>query len=506
MLQLCFYTEQLARIQGRWPERDARRQRARRARELPAGRLLRLLPAAAGAVPRRGRRTGSRPTPTRSTTARSASSSRSARSSGSGTTTSRSSPGSGGRRSTGSPPRASRPSRLSRRRSETKIPKLRAETLAKLRSRPRSSSTAGRPASSSTSSSRSSPSAASRFCPSRAPGDIWLDLEGDPWYEPQRGIEYLLGWVYLEDGEPRYDCIWGLDRAEEKAGFERLLDLICERRARFPGMHVYHYAPYERTALQRLMGEHGTREAELDDLLRGEVLVDLFRVVRQALRLSLPSYSIKEVEEFYGFERGEEMRGGGGAVVAFEEWLEARDGRDPRGDPRLQRGRLPLAVRAAPVAAAPAPGRRSSGARRPRSARSRRRRRSGSRSARGSRRSCSRARRRASRAGCSRTCSSTTGARRSRSGGPTSTTSRLDEEELFECDRGDGRARARRAGRGRAVVRVHVLVPGPGAQDRQRGGRPGDGEGATTSPSTTSTASSGCAGAGSARTSRSRAR
>ncbi len=113
---------------------------------------------------------------------------------------------------------------------------------------------------------------------------------------------------------------------QEKEGFERLLDLIRERRARFPGMHVYHYAAYERTALQRLMGEHGTREAELDDLLRGEVLVDLLRVVRQAVRLSLDSYSIKEVEAFYGFERGEEMRGGGSAVVAFEEWLEAREG------------------------------------------------------------------------------------------------------------------------------------------------------------------------------------
>jgi hypothetical protein len=73
------------------------------------------------------------------------------------------------------------------------------------------------------------------------------------------------------------------------------------------------------------MGEHGTRESELDDLLRGEVLVDLYRVVRQALRLSLPSYSIKEVEAFYGFERGEELAGGGSAVVAFEEWLEARE-------------------------------------------------------------------------------------------------------------------------------------------------------------------------------------
>jgi predicted RecB family nuclease len=162
--------------------------------------------------------------------------------------------------------------------------------------------------------------------PQPSPGDIWLDFEGDPWYEPARGLEYLAGWVWLgDDGEPQYEHIWSLDREQEKAGFERLIDLIREHRAREPGMHVYHYAPYERTALQRLMGEHGTRESELDDLLRGEVLVDLFRVVRQALRLSLPSYSIKELEAFYGFERGEEMGGGGSAVVAFEEWLEARE-------------------------------------------------------------------------------------------------------------------------------------------------------------------------------------
>jgi uncharacterized protein len=163
--------------------------------------------------------------------------------------------------------------------------------------------------------------------PEPSPGDIWLDLEGDPWYEPGRGLDYLFGWVYLDDeGVARYDCIWALGREEEKAGFERLLDLICERRRRLPGMHIYHYAPYERSALQRLMGEHGTCEHELDELLRGEVLVDLYRVTRQALRLSLESYSIKQVEAFYGFERAEELGGGGGAAVSFEEWLEVREG------------------------------------------------------------------------------------------------------------------------------------------------------------------------------------
>ena len=159
--------------------------------------------------------------------------------------------------------------------------------------------------------------------PEPNPGDMWLDLEGHPWFEPARGLEYLFGWIELDqEGQPRYECLWAHDRAEERTAFERLLDTITERRRRFPGMHVYHYAPYEATALKRLMGEHGTRESELDDLLRGEVLVDLYRVTRQALRASVARYSIKDVEELYGFERTAEVSGGSESVVAFEEWLE----------------------------------------------------------------------------------------------------------------------------------------------------------------------------------------
>jgi predicted RecB family nuclease len=159
--------------------------------------------------------------------------------------------------------------------------------------------------------------------PEPNPGDIWLDLEGHPWFEPARGLEYLFGWIELdEDGRPRYECLWAHDRREEKTSFERLMDAIAERRRRFPGMHVYHYAPYEATALKRLMGEHGTRESGLDDLLRGEVLVDLYRVTRQALRASVSSYSIKDIEELYGFRRTADVSGGSESVVAFEEWLE----------------------------------------------------------------------------------------------------------------------------------------------------------------------------------------
>jgi predicted RecB family nuclease len=162
--------------------------------------------------------------------------------------------------------------------------------------------------------------------PEPSPGDIWLDFEGDPWYEPGRGLEFLFGWVELaESGEDLYRTLWARDRDEERRAFEELVDYLVHRRRRFPGMHVYHYAPYEHTALTRLAGEHGTREEEVDDLLRGEVLVDLFRVTKQALRASVPGYSIKRVEELYGFVREAEIGGGSQAVFDFETWLETAE-------------------------------------------------------------------------------------------------------------------------------------------------------------------------------------
>jgi uncharacterized protein len=165
-----------------------------------------------------------------------------------------------------------------------------------------------------------------RLLPEPSAGDVWLDLEGHPWYEPGRGLEYLFGYCYRDEtGELRYDAVWGLDREGEEAAFCRFVDWLQERRQRFPDLHVYHYAAYERTALRRLMGEHAVREDAIDDLLRREILVDLYRVVRQALRASVSSYSIKEVEKLYGFERAAEVAGGDESVVLFEKWIEAQE-------------------------------------------------------------------------------------------------------------------------------------------------------------------------------------
>ena len=69
----------------------------------------------------------------------------------------------------------------------------------------------------------------------------------------------------------------------------------------------------------------------MDQLLRGSVFVDLYRVVRQGVRASVESYSIKRLEPLYGFKREIDLRDAGESIVEFEHWLEPEDGTDRDG-------------------------------------------------------------------------------------------------------------------------------------------------------------------------------
>ena len=175
--------------------------------------------------------------------------------------------------------------------------------------------------------------------PAASPGDVFFDMEGDPYYDIGIGLEYLFGAYTAED--ETFHAFWGCDRSEqpirdrlaEKKAFEEFIDFIMDRRRRFPDMHVYHYASYEKAALQKLSLRHATREREVDTLLRDEVLVDLYRVVKQALVVGQPSYTIKKIEEYYG-KRGDasSVKAGDDSILQFEEWLATRRDATTRND------------------------------------------------------------------------------------------------------------------------------------------------------------------------------
>ena len=170
--------------------------------------------------------------------------------------------------------------------------------------------------------------------PPPSPGDLFFDIEGDP-YAYEDGLDYLFG---ILDTGGSFRAFWSRDEAGEfslpgeRAAFEAFIDHVMARLEADPAMHVYHYAPYEPTALKRLMGRYGTREAEVDQLLRDGVLVDLLRAVRQSLRASVESYSIKKMEAFYGFTREIGLRDAGSSIVAFETWLQLGEGERPETD------------------------------------------------------------------------------------------------------------------------------------------------------------------------------
>jgi RNase_H superfamily/AAA domain len=126
----------------------------------------------------------------------------------------------------------------------------------------------------------------------------------------------------------------GIFASQERAAFERFIDFVMNRLSLHPDLHIYHFAPYEPAALKRLMGRYATREDGLDQLLRGKRFVDLFAVVRQGLRASVESYSIKRLEPLYGYVRETSLPDANQALAQVQAMLELGDASDVGDDER----------------------------------------------------------------------------------------------------------------------------------------------------------------------------
>ena len=150
-------------------------------------------------------------------------------------------------------------------------------------------------------------------------GDIFFDMEGDPHVED--GLEYLFGLIHDEKGKPHFTAFWGHDPAGEKKAFEETVDFIASRLTRRPNAFIYHYASYEAAALKHLSVKYGAREFLIDEWLRKGKLIDLYKVVREGIRISEPRYSIKNLETFYWKDkRSGGITNAGESIVIYEEW------------------------------------------------------------------------------------------------------------------------------------------------------------------------------------------
>ncbi|WP_440616928.1 TM0106 family RecB-like putative nuclease [Cysteiniphilum sp. 6C5] len=155
--------------------------------------------------------------------------------------------------------------------------------------------------------------------PPHSPLDVFFDIEGYPLDEG--GLEYLWGCAYFdENGKRQFIDFWAHDRIQEKQCFQDFIHWVYTRWQQDPKMHIYHYANYEIAACRKLMGRYGVCEYEVDQLLRNEVFVDLYKIVKGGILLGEPRYSIKNVEHLYRGKRQTEVGNGGDSVVVYEKW------------------------------------------------------------------------------------------------------------------------------------------------------------------------------------------
>lgn len=151
-------------------------------------------------------------------------------------------------------------------------------------------------------------------------GDVFFDLEGHPFLTPEDGLFFLFGLLLQEGGNWQYEAFWAHDHAKQAEAAAKVVDLIAERRVRFPGMHVYHYNHTERSAMARMTEGHASA-VPFRQLEETGCFVDLRPVVKNAFQVGVEKYGLKNLEKVTGFERHGEINKGAGAVLEYEEYV-----------------------------------------------------------------------------------------------------------------------------------------------------------------------------------------
>jgi predicted RecB family nuclease len=154
--------------------------------------------------------------------------------------------------------------------------------------------------------------------PEPSPHDLFFDFEGDP-FVGTTGLEYLFGWLY----QNKYYDLWSKNEVEEKQALENFMDTVMQILDADPSMHIYHFGAYEQSALKRLVGKYGTKEDELDHLLRAGVFVNLHSITRRAIIAGVESYSLKDLEKLHGYLRIVDLRTVGPHKLLYEGLLES---------------------------------------------------------------------------------------------------------------------------------------------------------------------------------------
>jgi uncharacterized protein len=148
------------------------------------------------------------------------------------------------------------------------------------------------------------------------PFEIHYDLEDDP----TQDFVYLHGLVLAERGkEPEFHAFFAESPDDEKKITEQLFEFL----KKYAGAPVYHYSPYEKTTLKRLIAKYPSMDSSVFEMLFGEngTAVDLLRIINDKTDWPLSSYSIKDICRHLGFQWDAEEASGSSSIVWMNDYM-----------------------------------------------------------------------------------------------------------------------------------------------------------------------------------------
>jgi predicted RecB family nuclease len=153
---------------------------------------------------------------------------------------------------------------------------------------------------------------------------VMFDLEGLPPQLDELDKIYLWG-LQVFGGEPSdyMSATAGFGANGDRQGWEDFLrkaQTIFERYDDLPFVHWHHY---ERVRLDVYVQRYGDPDG-IAARVRANLL-DLLRITQDAIALPLPSYSLKVVEQYVGFERTQDEYGGDWAMAQYIKATETED-------------------------------------------------------------------------------------------------------------------------------------------------------------------------------------
>mmetsp|Transcript_8497 Transcript_8497/g.16051 ORF Transcript_8497/g.16051 Transcript_8497/m.16051 type:complete len:548 (-) Transcript_8497:66-1709(-) len=155
-------------------------------------------------------------------------------------------------------------------------------------------------------------------------GDVFLDLEGDPF----AGFQYLIG---ISTRSEDYHDWWSHSEMAQRDALEGLVNFLAERKHTYPDLHVYHYGSYDRSSLHQLTGISSRCAKLVSSILGAEnceesLLIDLLPVVRASVCISSGGYGLKQMEKVCSHGRLATITDAASSVVAYETWRNGPDG------------------------------------------------------------------------------------------------------------------------------------------------------------------------------------